>query len=214
MNWHSVIDALVETEKDPMPTSVPTVAPTTATNLASSLQPLQSTTVVLTAPIPAAPAEGFLAKLRAKTADTADPVSKLEATLASLTAITDPGVRVQAAVGVLAATAAIPLSQLQACYSYRLSMLEQQSAQFAAAISAQQANEITTREKAVAQAAADINSHSAAIQELDAKCKVLNEEIIAAKTKLAAAQAGFTAAAATLKQELTEAANRLTGASQ
>lgn len=213
MNWHNIIDQLVETTPEPTPTACqPITKADTGLPVSPLTNPIYEGNYQNAVPPPPQPlpTEGFLAKLRAKVSDPADPVSKLEATLASLTAIPEMGMRVTAAVGVLKATASLPLDQLQACYRYRLNVLEQQATQFSSALNSQQANEVTTREAAVAQATTDIEQHSRAIQDLSAKRETLNAEIITAKTKLAAAQAGFTAAATALKQELTEAANRLT----
>jgi len=196
MNWHSVIDALVETEKDTVPT--PTPMPT-ALSPAAAPQPF---TPAQTAPVTTAPVEGFLTTLRDKLSAVGEPINKLDAVLATLTAIPEGSLRVTTAVGVLKATAGITLDMLQNAYRGRLAALDTQERQFAAAVAQQTEGEVARREEQVKQITTQL-------QQLTQQRETLNTELIAARTKIATAQAGFTGAVVTLKQELTEAANRL-----
>ncbi len=199
MNWHSIIDAVVETTPDPPPTPTPTPAPVVVSAIGVPPPPPYSAIAPITT---AAPVEGFLTTLRDKLSPVGDSIVKLDAVLATLTAIPEGSLRVTTAVGVLKATAGLTLDTLQNAYRAKLAALDGQEQQFAAAVAQQTANEITKREDAAKQITAQL-------QQLTAQRETLNAELVTARTKIATAQAGFTGAAVTLRQELTEAANRL-----
>lgn len=211
MNWHSIIDAMVETETEPTPTPTPTPQPL------NMVQPITKVDTGLPPPTTAQPilsgnyqnaravpqVESFLATLRDKLAPVGDSIAKLDTILASLTAIPEGSLRVSTAIGVLKATAGITLETLQNAYRARLAALDVQEQAFATAVAQQTAAEITRREDAAKQITAQL-------QQLTQQREFINAELVTARTKISAAEAGFTGALAALKQELTEAANRLT----
>ncbi len=209
MSWLNTIkDHLVEAEQDPQPTPAPPPMPYTppAVSTTSSLHigVLKQQDTPVAAQIPT---DGFLAKLRSKLSG--DVIDKLNATLGSLSAIPEAGMRLNAAVSVLQSTMGIEVAQLNDAYNARVNTLELQSGQFLTALQAQTTAEVTARETSIKHIGEEIESKSREIQDLVAQRETLNSELIAAKTKLAGAQAGFEGAVATLKQEISEQLNQL-----
>lgn len=201
MSWLDHLkDAVMESDPDPTPTppAVPVSVPDNHPYVPTSG----------TAPIPM---DGFLNKLRAKLQNPVSVVDKFEATLSSLTAIPEMGTRITAAANVLKNTAGIEISQVQSAYSARLDLVENQIQQFTQALAAQKVSEVDNRESQMAQITSSIESKNKEIQGLSTQRESLSAEIVSAKTKLAAAQAGFDGAVATVRTEVQEAINRLKG---
>ncbi len=192
MSWLAQIQELVFEPEEMKPTA--SAAPVTTTAAPAYVPLIPSASV---------PTDGFLTKLRSKIQSPGSPVEKFEATLNSLTAITDIGTRVTAAASVLSATAGIDATQIRNAYNDRLSAIELQCGQFKTALDGQH--------EQVAKMTADIDAKNRDIQALTQQRDSLNAEIAAIRTKITTAQSGFDSAAATVRNEIQEAMNRLKG---
>ena len=151
-----------------------------------------------------APVEAFLSKLRAKISPAEGASRKFESVYSSLGAIADPALRMKSTLDVLKSTVGVDVQSVRAEYSLRRQRLDSEVSTFAGVMAAQRKTEITDRQ-------ANIDGIDKQIQDLSVERQSLASAIADAKTKLDRSQAGFDAAAETLRGEIAAAIENLKG---